>query len=100
MLLAFQIIQIIAFQIDYNNIYLYYFSLKQCRTIEIDGEIPDDPFLSGSQDSKQPSALSVLAFWDDLCIYGNALIDALNELRSGLSPSQVTRHIFFNSKNF
>ncbi|CAG9535159.1 unnamed protein product [Cercopithifilaria johnstoni] len=64
-------------------------NLKQCRTIEIDGEIPDVLFLSGTQHGQQPSALSVLAFWDDLCIYGNALIDALNELRSGLSPTQV-----------
>ncbi|EFO21480.2 hypothetical protein LOAG_07009 [Loa loa] len=64
-------------------------NLKQCRTIEIDEEIPDTLFLSGTQDGKQPSAPSVLAYWDDLCIYGNALIDALNELRSGLSPTQI-----------
>ncbi|VIO92901.1 Conserved oligomeric Golgi complex component 8, putative [Brugia malayi] len=64
-------------------------NLKQCRSIEIDGEIPDTVFSSGSQDGKQPSAPSVLAFWDDLCVYGNALIDALNELRNGLSPTQI-----------
>uniref|UniRef100_A0A8R1XR47 Conserved oligomeric Golgi complex subunit 8 n=1 Tax=Onchocerca volvulus TaxID=6282 RepID=A0A8R1XR47_ONCVO len=64
-------------------------NLKQCKTIEIDGEIPDALFLSCTQDGKQPSVPSVLAFWDDLCIYGNALIDALNELRSGLSPTQI-----------
>uniref|UniRef100_A0A0R3RXS2 Conserved oligomeric Golgi complex subunit 8 n=1 Tax=Elaeophora elaphi TaxID=1147741 RepID=A0A0R3RXS2_9BILA len=64
-------------------------NLKQCRTIEIDEEIPDALFLSDTQDGRQPSVPSVLAFWDDLCIYGNALIDALNELRSGLSPAQI-----------
>ncbi|VDK79810.1 unnamed protein product [Onchocerca ochengi] len=64
-------------------------NLKQCKTIDIDGEIPDALFLSCTQDGKQPSVPSVLAFWDDLCIYGNALIDALNELRSGLSPTQI-----------
>lgn len=69
--------------------YLYYFSLKQCKTIQIDGEVPDASFFPCTQDGKQPPAPSILAFWDDLCIYGNALIDALNELRSGLSPTQV-----------
>ncbi|VDK72637.1 unnamed protein product [Litomosoides sigmodontis] len=64
-------------------------NLKQCRTIEIDGEVPDTLYLSGTQDDKQLSAPSVLALWDDLCIYGNALIDALNELRNGLSPIQI-----------
>ncbi|KAL3993700.1 Dor1-like family protein [Acanthocheilonema viteae] len=64
-------------------------NLKQCRTIEIDGEIPDALFVPGTQNGKQLSAPSVLAFWDDLCIYGNTLIDALNELRSGLSPTQI-----------
>ncbi|KAM3722601.1 Conserved oligomeric Golgi complex subunit [Dirofilaria immitis] len=63
--------------------------LKHCKTIEIDGEIPDILFPSCNQDDRQPSAPSVLAFWDDLCIYGNTLIDALNELRSGLSPTQI-----------
>ncbi|MCP9257478.1 Conserved oligomeric Golgi complex subunit 8 [Dirofilaria immitis] len=65
--------------------------LKHCKTIEIDGEIPDILFPSCNQDDRQPSAPSVLAFWDDLCIYGNTLIDALNELRSGLSPTQCVR---------
>uniref|UniRef100_A0A915PPE6 Conserved oligomeric Golgi complex subunit 8 n=1 Tax=Setaria digitata TaxID=48799 RepID=A0A915PPE6_9BILA len=64
-------------------------NLKQCRTIEIDGDIPDTLFLPSSQDGKQPSAPQALAFWDDLCVYGNALIDALNELRSGLSPIEI-----------
>ncbi|VDK53822.1 unnamed protein product [Gongylonema pulchrum] len=62
---------------------------KQCRTIEISGEISDPPLLHTSQNGGQPSAPAVLASWDDLCVYGNALIDALNELRNGLSPAQV-----------
>lgn len=69
--------------------------MKQCRTIEIDGEVPDALYLSGTQDDRQLSAPSVLALWDDLCIYGNALIDALNELRNGLSPVQVNIAIHF-----
>lgn len=46
-------------------------------------------FLAHSSVSIQPSPPSALALWDDLCIYGNELLEAMNELRNGLSLLQV-----------
>uniref|UniRef100_A0A0N5CQ53 Conserved oligomeric Golgi complex subunit 8 n=1 Tax=Thelazia callipaeda TaxID=103827 RepID=A0A0N5CQ53_THECL len=63
--------------------------LTQNKLIRINDKIPDPSFSFVNQSSAQPSAPSVLAYWDDLCVYGNSLIDALNDLRSGLSPVQI-----------
>lgn len=64
-------------------------TLRQCKSIEIDGDVPDSPILPTYQIGEQLSAPQELAVWDDLCVYGNALIDALNDLRNGLSPMQM-----------
>lgn len=77
-----------------NNFYFrsslgIFYRLAQNRVITIEGEIPDPPLSFANQNDRQPAAPPSLALWDDLCVYGNDLLDAMNELRSGLSPMQV-----------
>lgn len=61
----------------------------ECEVIAIDGDIPDELTTVNSTFNANPTPSAALTFWDDLCVYGNGVIEAMNQLRNGLSPILV-----------
>lgn len=64
--------------------------LAESESINIEGDLPEVSVTTHQSTSGvQPSPPAALVLWDDLCVYGNALLEAINELRNGLSPNQI-----------
>ncbi|MFH4976298.1 hypothetical protein AB6A40_003007 [Gnathostoma spinigerum] len=68
-------------------------------SIRIEHDVLNETRCDMLSSAGQPVPPSLLAFWDDLCIYGNVILEALNEMRNALSPALVysIRSIIFNS---
>lgn len=61
----------------------------ECESIVIDGDVPGEVAIPYTAANVQPAPPAALTLWDDLCIYGNAIIGAFNQLRNGLSSMQI-----------
>lgn len=67
------------------------FSIKRLLLIDSDTfETTRNDFNDNSTNMNLLSAPLELCVWDDLCIYGNQLIEALNEIRHLISINYVS----------
>ncbi|VDD89750.1 unnamed protein product [Enterobius vermicularis] len=73
-----------------NTVMALYSRFTECETIAIDGDLPSELTALCPVSKAHPAPPVALTFWDDLCVYGNALIEAMNQLRNGLSPIMVS----------
>ncbi|VDK18628.1 unnamed protein product, partial [Anisakis simplex] len=72
-------------------------SFCQLESILIEGDLPEmvmtaaisNTSPSDGHSAEQPTPPAQLSMWDDLCVYGNEILDAFNELRDGLSPMHI-----------
>lgn len=84
--MQFSRITIISFSKEYS--YFSFSLVNEVQTLYIaSGDIGG--FFAVNEDGPpQPSA--ELSLWDDVCVYGNGLVEALNNLRFSLSPMIVS----------
>lgn len=66
------------------------FRLAESESLRIEGDVPEVPSVAHYASGVQPPPPSLLSMWDDICVYGNEVLDAMNELRNGLSPMHVS----------
>ncbi|KHN76009.1 Conserved oligomeric Golgi complex subunit 8 [Toxocara canis] len=64
---------------------------SQSESLQIEGDVPETVSVAQYTPGVQPPPPPVLSVWDDLCVYGNEILDAMNELRNGLSPTLIDR---------
>uniref|UniRef100_A0A9J2Q228 Conserved oligomeric Golgi complex subunit 8 n=1 Tax=Ascaris lumbricoides TaxID=6252 RepID=A0A9J2Q228_ASCLU len=63
--------------------------LAESESLRIEGDVPEVPSVAHYASGVQPPPPSLLSMWDDICVYGNEVLDAMNELRNGLSPMHI-----------